>query len=266
MTEADWNSCTDPAAMLDFLRSRRKLSPRKARLFAAVACRRVWALLADDAGRRAIEVAELFADGRADGESRSTARREAVRSRERAWGAYLVAANYIRGSKALRAFSGAKGSTAWEAAYRAAGAVTFSVLAASGPWDAADWSREAAVVAARAGGPAGQRAKAREERGAQATFLRCIFGNPLRLVPPLASSLLTSHDALVVKLARATYEERLLPEGTLERTTLAVLADALEEAGCAGPEILSHLREPGPHVRGCFALDLLLGRKGGRSP
>jgi hypothetical protein len=39
-----------------------------------------------------------------------------------------------------------------------------------------------------------------------------------------------------------------------------VLADALEEAGCADADILGHLRGPGPHVRGCFVLDFLLGK------
>ena len=41
---------------------------------------------------------------------------------------------------------------------------------------------------------------------------------------------------------------------------LPILADALEEAGCDDPDILSHLRGPGPHVRGCWALDLVLGK------
>ncbi len=41
---------------------------------------------------------------------------------------------------------------------------------------------------------------------------------------------------------------------------LPVLADALEEAGCTGAEILEHLRSPGRHARGCWALDLLLGK------
>jgi hypothetical protein len=46
----------------------------------------------------------------------------------------------------------------------------------------------------------------------------------------------------------------------LDTVRLAVLADALEEAGCADPDLLGHLRGPGPHVRGCWAVDLLLGK------
>jgi hypothetical protein len=54
-------------------------------------------------------------------------------------------------------------------------------------------------------------------------------------------------------LARTAYEERRFED-------LPLLADALEEAGCTDEAILSHLRGPGPHVRGCWALDLVLGR------
>jgi hypothetical protein len=58
----------------------------------------------------------------------------------------------------------------------------------------------------------------------------------------------------VAKLAQAIYEER-----DLQR--LAVLADALEDAGCDSAEVLGHLRSEGPHVRGCWALDLVLGKR-----
>jgi hypothetical protein len=62
-------------------------------------------------------------------------------------------------------------------------------------------------------------------------------------------------------LARVIYEERLLPSGYLDNARLAVLSDALEEAGCTDDDILAHLRSPGPHVRGCWALDLVLGKE-----
>src|SRR5262245_14482213 len=61
-------------------------------------------------------------------------------------------------------------------------------------------------------------------------------------------------------LAAAAYEERARPSGALDPQRLSVLADGLEEAGCADATILGHLRGPGPHVRGCWALDLLLGQ------
>ena len=62
------------------------------------------------------------------------------------------------------------------------------------------------------------------------------------------------------RLGLEVLEGRALPSGTLEPERLALLADALEDAGCDSAEVLGHLRGPGPHVRGCWALDLCLGR------
>jgi hypothetical protein len=63
---------------------------------------------------------------------------------------------------------------------------------------------------------------------------------------------------MVRKLAQAVYNDRHLPEGILDSARLAVLADALEEAGCTNPDILTHCRKDGTHVRGCWTVDLLL--------
>jgi hypothetical protein len=52
----------------------------------------------------------------------------------------------------------------------------------------------------------------------------------------------------------------MVPSGALEEDLLGVLADALEEAGCADEAMLGHLRGPGPHVAGCWAVDALTGR------
>jgi hypothetical protein len=92
--------------------------------------------------------------------------------------------------------------------------------------------------------------------GVLSTLLRDIFG-PLS---PVATSVLISNDGLILKLAQASYDEQLLPTGHLDPARLAILADALEEAGCTDAELLAHLRSPGPHVRGCFALDAVLGK------
>jgi hypothetical protein len=91
-------------------------------------------------------------------------------------------------------------------------------------------------------------------------LLRDIFGNPFRLAPFIDPSWLAWGDGAAPKMAQAIYEEQSLPEGTLDTARLAVLADALEEAGYAGGEVLGHLRSDGPHVRGCFALDAILGK------
>lgn len=62
----------------------------------------------------------------------------------------------------------------------------------------------------------------------------------------------------VLAVARAAYDLRL-DDGTLDPDRLAILSDAAEEAGCSDAAILGHLRSAGPHVRGCWALDLVLG-------
>lgn len=89
----------------------------------------------------------------------------------------------------------------------------------------------------------------------QAALLRCLFGNPFRPTLPDAAWL----TAAIASLAEAAYEERIMPSGHLDAARLAVLSDALEDAGCTDAAILAHLRSPGPHVRGCWALDLVLG-------
>jgi hypothetical protein len=117
----------------------------------------------------------------------------------------------------------------------------------------AEAAEEAAGAAARAAGAA--------EGQAQAALLRDIFGPlPFRPLTPLSPSLLAWNDGLVVRLARSAYEGRILPSGHLELERLAVLADAFEEAGCAEPDLLAHLRGSGPHVRGCWAVDAVLGK------
>jgi hypothetical protein len=50
--------------------------------------------------------------------------------------------------------------------------------------------------------------------------------------------------------ARDIYDRREFDE-------LPLLADLVEERGCTDAELLGHLRDPGPHVRGCWAVDHL---------
>jgi hypothetical protein len=89
-----------------------------------------------------------------------------------------------------------------------------------------------------------------------AGVVRDVFGNPYRPVAVQPAWL----SAAVTSLPQAAYDERDMPTGELQRDRLLVLADALEECGCTEAELLGHLRGPGPHVRGCWALDLVLGK------
>jgi hypothetical protein len=79
-----------------------------------------------------------------------------------------------------------------------------------------------------------------------------LFGNPFRPVS-LEPAWLAWRDGTVRRLAAAIYEERRFAD-------LPVLADALEEAGCDNPDILDHCRGGGEHVRGCWVVDLILGK------
>jgi hypothetical protein len=97
------------------------------------------------------------------------------------------------------------------------------------------------------------------KRGFACARIHDIFGNPFRAAT-LSPAVLAWNDGLVVRLAQSAYDERQLPEGTLDNGRLAILADALEEAGCTVADILGHLRSPGPHVRGCWPVDLVLGK------
>jgi hypothetical protein len=91
------------------------------------------------------------------------------------------------------------------------------------------------------------------EEEAQADLLREMLGNPFR--PKCAEpAWLAWGSGTVVRLAETIYHDRAFDR-------LPVLADALEDAGCQDADILGHCRQPGPHVRGCWAVDLLTGRK-----
>jgi hypothetical protein len=90
-----------------------------------------------------------------------------------------------------------------------------------------------------------------------AGWLRDICGNPFLSVSVKRAWLTPS----VLALATAAYSERRPYEGGLDPDRLAVLADALEDAGCTDADLLSHCRQPGEHVRGCSVLDLISGKE-----
>jgi hypothetical protein len=124
-------------------------------------------------------------------------------------------------------------------------------LAARAAWESAWGAKGVAGFVVKEGGETA-RIRFRE----QAALFRDIFGNPFR---PVAINP-AWQTPTVLALAQAAYDDRILPAGTLEPARLAVLADALEEAGCENADILTHLRQPGVHVRGCWVTDLLLGK------
>lgn len=83
-------------------------------------------------------------------------------------------------------------------------------------------------------------------------LLREIFGNPSRWAD-LDPAWLAHGDGAARKVAETNYEGRSFE-------SLPVLADALEDAGCADDALLAHLRSRGPHFLGCWALDFVLDK------
>ena len=240
MTETEWISCTDPEAMWVHLYYS-KSNSRKLSLFACACLRRIWHLLTDERCRRAVEVVEQEADGQ---EITWEELRPIHQAALVGWDAQAEAAddqNY--GTPLSRAMPDA-------------GLAAYHLI--DGDLQCVDNASDAvASLVAPQQDPCWQRAKAEEKRE-QVRLLRCIFHNPFCPVN-LSSAVQGWNDGLVVRLARSAYEERHLPGGTLDNGRLMILADALEEAGCTDAEILSHLRGPGPHVRGCWVVDTLLG-------
>jgi hypothetical protein len=89
-----------------------------------------------------------------------------------------------------------------------------------------------------------------EESDLICNILRDIFGNPFHRITLDPSWLIST----ALALAKGIYEERAFDR-------MPILADALEDGGCSDPQILNHCRGPGPHVRGCFVIDLILGKE-----
>jgi hypothetical protein len=235
--------------MLRFLWGR--VSERKLRLFACACCRRVWDLLGEPR-RRVVEVAERVIEGEATTKDLAAARdaafpelgqvRTETRTEANTWAhlAVLWTAGLFFDDNSLVNLGQVVG------------------MAVGARRHAAYLESRRERRRARGSGP-GQRARvssARQgERREQARILRDLFGPlPFRNVE-VAPAWLTWNGGTVPNLARAIYDERAFDR-------LPVLADALEEAGCTNAEILGHCRGPGPHARGCWVVDLLLGHGG----
>jgi hypothetical protein len=96
-----------------------------------------------------------------------------------------------------------------------------------------------------------------KEMQGYADLVREVFAYPDRL----ATFDPAWRTPLVSELAGSAYEQRLLPQGHLDPALLTVLSDAMLDAGCTDAELIKHLREPGPHVRGCWVVDCLTNRE-----
>ena len=254
MTEAERLNCDGPSEMLSFLW--KNPGTRKPRLFACACCRRVWRFLSDHRLRDGVEVAERFADGQAAAVELEAAVK-AIDCAEQAtdvddpvWVRARLAAGAARSTvqfggpleltvegNGVRAESGGMMDymIAFDAAESAARLHASSFVADSitdetirdQQWD---------------------EAKSLESR-VQANLLRDIFGNPFRPVAFDPRWRTTN----VVGLAQAIYDDKAFDR-------MPLLADALMDAGCEDEQVIGHCRGPGPHVRGCWVVDLVLGK------
>jgi hypothetical protein len=223
MTEKQWLA-GDLKKMLKYLH--RRASNRKRRLFAVACCRRVWALHLGSHCHDAMETAERYADGLASKgdlyEAESSANTAYTISRDAGNEPNVMAADAVYATTCE--------GVGWDIAEMAA-------------------SRAAAAVAAAAPRGRGEETKTAETK-AQLELLRDIFGNPFRPLP-FTPAWRTSD---VILLANGIYAERAFDR-------MPILADALQDAGCDCTDLLNHLRDPNAtHVRGCWALDLVLGK------
>ncbi len=228
-TEQAWLQCTNSYFLLWTLKGKRL--PRQRRLFAVACCRRWLTEMHEAESRRAVEVAECYADGLAARAELEAAYRAAQEAAVRHLAPCLAASDSDAGPLWY----------VWHLAHAAQLACAPSKMenAADELLKGVNSLRDVKQVD--------------QEKMAQCAHIRDIFGNPFRPPPPVDSFWLSWNDGIVPKLAQAIYDDRAFDR-------LPILADALEEAGCTNADILNHCRQPGEHVRGCWVVDLILGK------
>jgi hypothetical protein len=199
---------------------------RKWRLWGIACCRLHPEALADERARRGLDVAERLAEGRVAASEVTAARQavQAVRRERRAAMKYDPLTEYTPTPDPLWAID----------------------LLLDSSWG----NFACAARTAAHGGHVID--EPREEDRPYADLCREVFGNPFRLAK-IERAWLTWNGGAVKSLAQTIYDERTFAQ-------LPVLADALEDAGCRNESILAHCRGEGPHVRGCWVVDLVLGK------
>ena len=232
MNEADYLACRDFRVLQNEFLGRG--SARQRVLFAVACARSLWHLLPAP-WRYAVETVERFADGEATDEEvrevlntpyASPKPSAAAPGRERAVQAVGYLAEPWRWRHPQR-----------QSRYASIDPAGYPIAAVS---------RSAAEALAKV-------ITWEEARGRQLLLLRDIDGNPFRPAV-IAPAWLVWNDSCALRIAQTAYRER-----SFER--LPILADALEEVGCDNADILNHCRSGGEHVRGCWAVDLLIGKE-----
>ncbi len=231
MTEAEWLTDAEPEALWEQLRA--KASERKLLLFRVACCCAIRQRLTPNA-RAAVNAIELYADGRV--------------------GRSDLLAAYARVQEEYVSFLRENPEGEWDQRQQEdfGPLATAKAVATPGeqPGPLADevWRVVRAVWGHRS------QPIADRHRPHVRSLLLCLFGNPFRGARTIDPACRAWNGGTVPRLARIIHAH-------LAFDRMPLLADALEDAGCADAELLGHLRGPGPHVRGCRAVDLLLGKE-----
>jgi hypothetical protein len=226
-------------------KSPRKWSTRKARLFSVACCRRVWHLLDSAADRQAVEVAEEVAEKKRRLNDLRISH-EAASVTDLGPDSSLLAPglgwSYASGPESDFCYG------LWISPEKRRVCRVARWACTPTPWGSPESTANDArvLLSFRIGLNA-----AKMEEQAQCRMLRDIVGQVGAAGPGIWPSGVGSR---VRSVAEAIYEQRAF-DG------MPILADALEDAGCSDEALLSHLRGSGPHVRGCWALDLVLGKE-----
>lgn len=259
MNSTEWAKSHTPEVMLNFIRV--EASRRKLRLFTTACCRRSWTVLTDARSRAALDTIESYVDSEASDlelKESSDAAELAFRSQRLRVLTSMVGSDIAK--QAIQTPSGLFGLidiNAARAAYDAADSDP-ACMAASAAWSATgsdlelqDAGYELVDTAInRANEAAVFASDTTSEEAIQAELLRDIFGDPFRELA-LDSQWATQ---TVIAIAKEMYSSR-------DFGAIRTLADALEAAGCGDVDILEHCRSRGPHVRGCWVVDLILGKR-----
>jgi hypothetical protein len=238
MSETIWTTASEPPRLLSLLGE--EASPRKLRLFACACCRQLGSRLSDEA-RTHVDHCERFADGEAtfralQGSDVVLGRRQT--ETQQALLHQVPSMLEMERESILAALRCLSGRSAYQVAINTA----YAVRSIGGRVTAFGGR----VTASGSFTP--DLDGERNARNDQAKLLRDIFGNPFRPIP-----IGPAPNDPIRRLAQLIYDERRVDH-------LPILADALEEAGCTSESVLGHCRSAGPHVRGCWVVDALLGK------
>jgi hypothetical protein len=239
MTEAEWWECDDPRALLQFLhehcaRTGGKVSQRKLRLFLLACYQELWGNLTGTANRVALDLVEQLAQANLQEIPLRVVRIPTAQA--------VLDCGASEPLEALWAVR--KDGVEEPVAVGAVNSNLASLLERLACQQDLGWPLGAWLI----------EWLGREGLALwwQADLFRDVFRGPFG---PLffRSDWRARNGGLAVRLAEMVYNDRAFHD-------LPILADALLDAGCEDTELLDHLRSPGPHVRGCWPVDALLGR------